>query len=178
MKFTEKQLTTKTVYEGRIVSVRTDTAELVNGSVVYREVVEHPGGVAIVPVNERGEVYMVRQYRYPVSEELLEIPAGKLEPGEDPYECAVRELCEETGCMAGSVVPLGPFYPSPGFSKEVLHIYLATQLVPGEMKLDEDELLDVETVPLDVLTERILSGEIKDAKTIIGILKAKNCLEH
>ncbi len=178
MKFSEKQITTKTVYEGRIVTVKNDTAELINGSVVYREVVEHPGGVAIVPVNEKGEVYMVRQYRYPIREELLEIPAGKLEYGEDPYDCAVRELSEETGCTAGKVIPLGPFYPSPGFSQEVLYIYLAIELVPGELNLDEDELLCVETLPLDLLTERIMSGEIRDAKTIVGILKAKNYLEQ
>ena len=178
MKFSEKQMSTKTVYEGRIVTVKNDTAELINGSVVYREVVEHPGGVAIVPVDDKGEVYMVRQFRYPIREELLEIPAGKLEYGEDPYDCAVRELSEETGCTAGKIIPLGPFYPSPGFSKEVLYIYLATQLVYGAMNLDEDELLAVETIPLDTLAERIMSGEIKDAKTIIGILKAKDYLER
>ena len=178
MKFIEKQITTETVYEGRIVTVKNDTAELINGSVVYREVVEHPGGVAIVPVNASGEVYMVRQFRYPMSEELLEIPAGKLEYGEDPYDCAVRELSEETGCTAGKIVPLGAFYPSPGFSKEILYIYLATELVRGELNLDEDELLDVEAVSLETLANQIMSGELKDAKTIIGVLKAKDYLEQ
>ncbi len=178
MKYSEKQLTTNTVYEGRIVTVKNDTAELVNGSVVYREIVEHSGGVAIVPVDSNREVHMVRQFRYPMREELLEIPAGKLERGEDPYDCAVRELSEETGCTAGRIVSLSEFYPSPGFSSEVLYIYLATDLTPGEMNLDEDELLDVETIPLDDLVKRIMSGEIKDAKTIIGILKAKDYLEN
>ncbi len=178
MKFSEKQITTKTVYEGRIVTVKNDTAELINGSVVYREVVEHPGGVAIVPVDSNGDVHMVRQYRYPMREELLEIPAGKLEYGEAPYDCAVRELSEETGCTAGRIVSLGAFYPSPGFSREILYIYLATELVHGEMNLDEDELLSVEAVQLDTLVEQIMSGGIKDAKTIIGILKAKNYLEQ
>ncbi len=178
MKYSEKQLTTNTVYEGRIVTVKNDTAELVNGSVVYREVVEHSGGVAIVPVDSKQEVHMVRQFRYPMREEILEIPAGKLERGEDPYDCAVRELSEETGCTAGRIVSLGEFFPSPGFSSEVLYIYLATDLTPGEMNLDEDELLDVETIPLEDLVKRIMSGEIKDAKTIIGILKAKDYLEN
>ena len=178
MKYSEKQLTTNTVYEGRIVTVKNDTAELVNGSVVYREIVEHSGGVAIVPVDSNREVHMVRQFRYPMREELLEIPAGKLERGEDPYDCAVRELSEETGCTAGRIVSLSEFYPSPGFSNEVLYIYLATDLTPGEMNLDEDELLDVETIPLDDLVKRIMSGEVKDAKTIIGILKAKDYLEN
>lgn len=173
MKFSEKQVSTKTAYEGRIITVKNDMAELLNGSIVYREVVEHPGGVAIVPVTLEGEVHMVRQFRYPVCSELLEIPAGKLEAGEDPYDCAVRELSEETGCTAGRIVSLGSFYPSPGFSSEVLYIYLATDLAPGDMNLDEDELLAVETIPLETLEARILSGEIRDAKTIIGILKAK-----
>jgi ADP-ribose pyrophosphatase len=126
MGFFEKQISTKTVYRGRIVNVRNDVAELKNGHHVPREVVEHPGGVAVVPVDDNGCVLMVRQYRYPMEEELLEIPAGKLEYCEDHYDCAVRELSEETGCTAGKLVYLGPIYPSPGFSKEILYIYLAT----------------------------------------------------
>ena len=177
MGFFEKQITTKTVYTGRIVNVRNDVAELHDGSHVPREVVEHPGGVAIVPLTARGEVLMVRQYRYPMEEELLEIPAGKLEACEDHADCARRELSEETGCTAGTLLYLGPIYPSPGFSREILHIYLATDLEYGEMHLDEGEFLSVEAVPLSELVDRIMSGELRDGKTIIGILKAEKHLE-
>lgn len=178
MEFFEKQISTSTVYKGRIVSIRNDIAEIKNGRQVYREVVEHPGGVAIVPLNEQGQVLMVRQYRYPVERELLEIPAGKLEPGEDPLDCAVRELSEETGCTAGRIVFLGAIYPSPGFSRETLYIYLALDLESGEMHLDEDEFLSVEPVPLDSVVDMIMTNELPDGKTIIGIMKAKRYLEQ
>ena len=123
MEFFEKQVSSERVFSGRVINVRCDMVELVNGRHVSREVVEHPGGVAIVPLAENGDVLMVRQYRYCVSDALLEIPAGKLEAGEDPFECAVRELSEETGCRAERIVPLGAMYTSPGFSQETLHIY-------------------------------------------------------
>lgn len=178
MAFYEKQVSLNTMYKGRIVTVRDDDVELQNGEHARREVVEHPGGVAIVPVNKDGDVLMVRQYRYPMEEELLEIPAGKLEYGEDPFDCAVRELSEETGCTAGKMVFLGPIYPSPGFSKEILYIYLATELESGEAHPDENEFLSVETIPMDALVDKIMSSEIKDAKTIIGIFKAKKHLEQ
>jgi ADP-ribose pyrophosphatase len=173
MVFFEKQISSETVYTGKIVNVRNDIAELHSGSRVHREVVEHPGGVAIVPLTENRDVLMVRQYRYPMGEELLEIPAGKLEAGEDPCDCAVRELSEETGCSAGKIIYLGPVYTSPGFSKEILHIYLALDLQQGEAHPDENEFLSVETGPLPSLVGRIMSGEIRDAKTIIGLLKAE-----
>ncbi len=178
MEFFEKQISTETVYTGRIVNVRHDIAELQNGHHVSREVVEHPGGVAVVPVDEDDRVLMVRQYRYPMAEELLEIPAGKLESCEDPRDCAVRELSEETGCKAGKLVLLGPIYPSPGFSKEILYIYLATELIRGAAHPDEDEFLSVEAIPLETLLKKIMAGEIKDGKTIIGILKAQKYLEQ
>ena len=177
MGYFEKQISTKTVYNGHIVNVRSDTAELHNGAIVLREVVEHPGGVAIVPVDRDGRVLMVRQFRYPHGEEMLEIPAGKLEYCEDHRDCAVRELSEETGCSAGLMTYLGPMYPSPGFSKETLHLYLATELVGGEMHLDENEFLSVEAYTFDVLEEKIMSNEIRDGKTIVGLLKARIYLE-
>ena len=177
MEYFEKQISTETVYRGRIVNVRNDIAELRNGHHVPREVVEHPGGVAVVAVDDNGCVMMVRQYRYPMEEELLEIPAGRLEYGENHYDCAVRELSEETGCTARDIVYLGPIYPSPGFSRETLYIYLATGLVRGAAHPDEDEFLSVEAVPIDVLVGQIMAGEIKDGKTIIGILKAQKYLE-
>ena len=178
MEFFEKQITTKTVYVGSIVNVRSDIAELQNGNKAPREVVEHPGGVGIIPVTWDNKVLMVRQYRYPMEEELLEIPAGKLGVEEDPYECAVRELSEETGCTAGKIVSLGAIYPSPGFCRETLHLYLALDLQQGEMHLDENELLSVESIGIDELIEKIMANELPDAKSIIGIMKAKKYLEN
>jgi ADP-ribose pyrophosphatase len=173
----EKTIEKNTVYEGVIVNVRRDKAELVNGNVVGREVVEHPGGVTVIPVEPDGTVWCVRQFRYPFGREMLEVPAGKLERGEDPFDCAVRELSEETGLTADEFVYLGPCCTSPGFSTEVLHIYLALGLHPGNMHLDPDEFLNVEKYSLDALVEKVMSGEIDDAKTIIAVLKAKKYLE-
>ena len=173
----EKTIEQNTVYEGVIVNVRRDKAELVNGKVVGREVVEHPGGVTVIPVEADGTVWCVRQFRYPFGREMLEVPAGKLERGEDPFDCAVRELSEETGLTADEFVYLGPCCTSPGFSTEVLHIYLALGLHQGAMHLDPDEFLNVEKYGLEELTDRVMSGEIDDAKTIIAVLKAKRYLE-
>ena len=177
MEFFEKQVETKTVYEGIIVNVRRDIAELQNGSQAEREVVEHPGGVGVIAVTGDGEVVMVRQYRYPMERETIEIPAGKLEGGEDPFGCAVRELSEETGYTAGRYVDLGPIYPSPGFSRETLYLYLALDLQKGEMHLDDNELLSVEHIGIDKLIEKIMANEVRDAKTVIGIMKAKLFLQ-
>ena len=145
--------------------------------VVGREVVEHPGGVAIIPVEEDGTVWCVRQFRYPIGREMLELPAGKLERGEDPFECAVRELSEETGLTADKYVNLGSFCTSPGFCTEVLHIYLALGLHRGDMHLDPGEFLNVEKYKLDELVRMVMACEIDDAKTIIGVLKAHKYLE-
>ena len=176
MEFFEKQITAETVYEGIIVNVRRDIAELQNCSRVQREVIEHPGGVGIVPVTKDNKVLMVRQFRYPMEEEILEIPAGKLDPGETPLGCAIRELSEETGCTAGRYVYLGASYPSPGFCTEIIHIYLALDLRSGEMHPDENELLSVEPVAIDELIGKIMANELPDSKSIIGIMKAKKYL--
>ena len=176
MVFFEKQVESKTLYEGLIVNVRRDVAELQDGARVPREVVEHPGGVGIVPVTDDGKILMVRQYRYPMEEELIEIPAGKLDDGEDPLGCAIRELSEETGCKAGRYINLGAIYPSPGFCRETLYLYLALDLEYGEMHLDAGEFLSVEAVPIDELVGSIMRNEIPDAKTVIGVLKARELL--
>lgn len=173
----EKKIDGKTLYEGVIVNVRLDRAELVNGDVVRREVVEHPGGVTVIPVEEDGTVWCVRQFRYPFQREMLEVPAGKLEIGEKPLPTAVRELSEETGLEAGRMIYLGACCTSPGFSTEVLHIYLALELKHGDAHPDEDEFLNVEKHSLETLTEMVMSGEIDDAKTIIAVLKARRFLE-
>ena len=177
MPFFEKQLTTRTLYEGIVVNVVVDDVELQNGRRSKREVVEHPGGVCVVAVTDEKKVLMVRQYRYPIEEELLEIPAGKLDAGEDPLECAIRELSEETGYTAGKIVDFGAIYPSPGFCKETLFLYLALDLQQGEMHLDENELLSVEAVGIDELVDMIMANKLPDAKSVIGILKAKNYLD-
>lgn len=173
----EKKIDGKTLYEGVIVNVRLDRAELVNGDVVRREVVEHPGGVTVIPVEEDGTVWCVRQFRYPFQREMLEVPAGKLEIGEKPLPAAVRELSEETGLESGRMIYLGACCTSPGFSTEVLHIYLALELKHGDAHPDEDEFLNVEKHSLETLTEMVMSGEIDDAKTIIAVLKARRFLE-
>lgn len=177
MDYIEKKVDGKTVYEGVIVNVRVDHAELVNGKIVRREVVEHPGGVTVLPVEEDGTVWCVRQYRYPMGRSMLEAPAGKLERGEEPFPCAVRELSEETGLEAEEIISLGQCATSPGFSTEILHIYLALGLKRGESHPDEDEFLNVEKHPLSELVDMIMAGEIDDAKTVIAVLKAKKYLE-
>lgn len=173
MAFYEKPLKSDIIYEGRIMRVRNDTVELQNGKTAYREVVDHTGGVGVIALTADGAVPMVRQFRYPFMAETLEIPAGKLEKGEDPLECAVRELSEETGCSAGEMIPLGSLLPSPGYCAETLYIYLALDLKAGRPHLDEDEFLNVEYYPLEKLHDMCMSGELVDAKTVLAVLKAE-----
>ncbi len=178
MDFTEKRIDGEVKYKGVIVTVRLDRAELTNGKIVRREVVEHPGGVTILPVDENGLCTMVRQFRYPFGRMMLEAPAGKLEPGEDPMDCALRELSEETGYSADEWVDFGSCCTSPGFSSEVLHIYLALGLHAGRSHPDEDEFLNTVKIPLNELSRMVMAGEIDDAKTIVAVLKAEKYLSE
>jgi ADP-ribose pyrophosphatase len=176
MEFFEKTVDRNRIYEGKIINLRKDTAELCDGKLVLREVVEHPGGVVILPVDEQANVYLVRQFRYPFSKELLEAPAGKLEHGEAPRDCAIRELKEETGLSADRITPLGALYTSPGFCEEVLYLYLATGLREGALCPDGGEFLSVEKQPLNALVELIMAGTVRDAKTIAAAFKAREFL--
>lgn len=166
----EKTLESKTVYKGRIISLRLDSVVLENGNTALREVVEHPGAVGIVALKDNGDIVMVKQYRKAADQVLLELPAGKLEPGEDPADCAARELTEETGYIAGDLRYLVSFYTSPGFSNEVMHMFLATGLREGENDPDDDEMVETVEISPDRAMDMILEGEIKDGKTIAGIL--------
>ena len=171
MDLTEKKIASELIYDGRILRLHVDTVELPNGKSTIREVADHPGGVAIVALDQEDNVLTVKQYRYPFSRVFEEIPAGKLEHGEDPREAALRELKEETGATPEHFTELGELAVSPGAYGEVLHLYLAEGLELGEQSLDEGEFLDVIRTPFSELLDRVLSGELKDAKTVAGILK-------
>lgn len=173
MRLEEEKVRTINCYRGIIVNTRLDYARLPDGSMVLREVVEHPGGVAVLPLEKDGTVWCVRQFRYPFAETLLEVPAGKLEPGEDPASAARRELSEETGLEAGNLCFLGRHYCSPGYNSEVLYIYLARELCHGAAHPDPGEFLSVERHSLSELTELALEGNLPDTKTAIAVLKTK-----
>lgn len=172
MELNETPLEQSVHYEGIIVNVRRDLAQLHNGVTVGREVVEHPGGVAIFAIDAQDRVAMVRQFRYPMGETVLELPAGKLEPGEDPRESALRELKEETGIVPRRLESLGCSYSSPGIFTEKIHLFFASDLEEGDACPDEDEFLELLRVPLRELLQDIDSNRIVDAKTIVGTMKA------
>lgn len=176
MDMTEKVLSSKIIFEGKIFTVHVDDVELPDKSTSKREIVEHSGGVGVIAVDENKNVFIVRQYRIAFSEIVTEIPAGKLNKGENPYECGIRELEEETGYCANKVIHLGEYYATPGYCSEKLNIYLATELYKTKQNLDEGEFLEVDRVPLDTLFDMVMNNEIKDAKTAIAILKAKAIL--
>ncbi|MDH7482092.1 MAG: NUDIX hydrolase [Armatimonadota bacterium] len=172
MNIKEKTIESKRIFEGRIVSLRVDTIELPNGRRTTREVVEHKGAVAVVPMLDHEKVVMVRQFRQPVGSELLEIPAGTLEDGEDPADCARRELVEEIGYYPGKLTEMFHSYLSPGYSTEMLHTFLAEDLQKVSEKRDFDEFLEVVTINLKDAVEMICRGAILDAKSICGLLLA------
>ena len=171
MKLFEKTLTSETKFEGRIIKVLRDTVELENGKTSAREVVCHNGGVCVAALTEQNEVLLVRQFRYPYKEVLLELPAGKLEKGEDPFEAVKREQMEETGTTGENYISPGNLYPSPGYCGEIIRIWACRVAQKGEMHLDEDKFLEVERIPLDKAVEMVLNNEIPDSKTQVGILK-------
>jgi ADP-ribose pyrophosphatase len=165
-----RRLSSEYVYRGRIIKLRVDQVELPNGRRTIREVMEHPGAAVIVPVDTEGTVYLVRQYRDAIARRLLEVPAGKLDAGEEPAECARRELREELGLVAGKLTPLTSFYSSPGFCDESLHVFLAEELTQEEEESDHEEFIEPARRPLEPLAD--LLAELEDGKSIIGVLLA------
>lgn len=178
MDLTEKQLKAEYVFRGKIFNARVDEALMPDGKTAVREVVEHNGGVMVAPLDEDGNLYFVDQFRYPYFEVVTELPAGKLEKGEDPYEAGIRELKEETGAAAQNIVSLGKLYPSPGYCGEIIHLYLATGLSFGEQSPDEDEFLEVKKIHISKAVEMVMNGELPDSKTQVGILKVARLLDE
>lgn len=168
--FIEQLIFSRRIYQGKILNLRVDTVKLPNGHEATREVVEHSGAVAIVALTEQDEVILVRQYRHAVGKVMLEIPAGKLEPGEQPEKCAHRELSEETGYHAKDLQLLFRFFSTPGFANEEMYLYLARGLTCHNQHTDDDESIEIMRIPLKEVIKMIKTGEIFDAKTIIGIL--------
>ncbi|MEK3730840.1 MULTISPECIES: NUDIX hydrolase [Paenibacillus] len=164
----ETTLSTNNIFSGKIISLQVDTVRLPNGNTATREVVRHPGAVAVLALKDQ-KMLVVDQYRQPLGRCEVEIPAGKLEPGEDPLEAAKRELEEETGYTCGSIRKLHSFYTSPGFADEVIHLYLAEDLTRGDMNPDEDEFLEMAEITLEEAYQLIQEERISDAKTILAV---------
>ena len=173
MELTEKAIGSREIFKGRIIRVRLDTVRLPNGKEGIREVVEHPGGVAILAIDSEDRVLLVRQYRYPFERVMTEVPAGKREPGEPPFITAQRELQEEVGATADTWTELGTLIPSPGCYGETLYLYMAQDLHFGATHPDEDEFLEPLRVPLDEAVRQCMDGTLTDAKTVAAILKGK-----
>jgi len=161
------------IYQGRVFGVRCDQVSLPNGKSVELDIVEHPGAVVLVPVDDQSNLWFVRQFRHAGRVELLELPAGSLEPGEPPEACALREVREEIGMAAGHIEKIGEFYMAPGYSTEFLHVYLATDLRPSPLAADDDEFLSVETIPIRQVFEMVEAGQIHDCKTLASLYLAR-----
>jgi ADP-ribose pyrophosphatase len=171
MKYNEKTTYVKKEFKGNIIDVETLGVELIDGSTSTREIIRHPGASVIIAINENNEIYFVRQFRKPIENDLLELPAGKLDfKGEDPLKCAKRELKEETGLSANEIKYVTSIYSAPGIMDEVLHFYLAKGLSQGEASPDEGEFLNVEKYKINDVIEMITNRKIKDSKTVIGVL--------
>lgn len=176
MELFEKQLTSKQLFDGKIIKLYYDEVELPNGKMSFREIVRHSGAVCVIPVDDEGYVTMIRQFRYPFGRPLLEIPAGKLEPNEEPLSAVSRELEEESGIRADKIESLGIIYTTVAFTDEKIYAYLATGLTYHDSHPDDDEFLEIEKIHISKLVEMVMNGEIKDSKTQICILKANAIL--
>lgn len=171
MNLAEKWISSDYKFHGRIISTRVDECELPDGNRALREVVEHPGGVTVAALTENNELLFVRQFRYPFMTETLELPAGKLEKGEDPFEAMKREQREETGTWSEEYISLGEVYPTPGYCAEILRLWACRISGQTQMDLDEDEFLEVEKIPLEEAYQMALNNQLPDAKTQIGVLR-------
>ena len=172
----ERCTSSSRVYDGRILNLRVDQVMLGNGKTATREVIEHRGAAAIVPIIQERNVVLVRQFRYAIATDLLEVPAGTMERGEQPEECAVRELEEETGYGCKEIEKIMEFFPVPGYSTEEIHVYLAKGLVKSEMHTDEDEEIYLEILSLENALGKVRSGQIRDAKSICALFRAAELL--
>ncbi len=176
MTFEEKTLSEERIYEGKIINLKKQKVTVKSGT-SYREIIEHSGGAVIIAVTGERRMAMIRQFRKPAGKVMFEVPAGKIDPGEDPMDAAIRELKEETGYTASSVRYLTRFYPTVGYSEEVLYLYLMEGLTPGETDFDENEAIDMEDWSIDDLHQMVMRGEIDDAKTIIAIEYANSLVK-
>ena len=166
------------IHDGRVVKLAVERVRLPNGNVAELEVIRHPGAAAAVPLDDAGHVWLVRQYRHATGEWLLEVPAGKLDPGEDPQHCAAREVAEEVGQRPGQLVPLGFIFTTPGFTDEKIWLYLATALEPAGQDLQQDEVLTIERLPFDEAVRLAANGEIRDGKSVCALLRARDHLDR
>ncbi len=178
MELFEKTIDSEIKYDGNVITVKLDTVELTNGKIATRDVVEHPGGVGVAAITENNELLMVKQFRAGPKKVLMEIPAGKLERGEDPAVCGLRELEEETGYTAKEFFKLTQIYPTPGYCDEVIHIYVAKDLIKTQTNPDEDEFLEIEKIPISDLKRMIETSEICDAKTVVAVLMSEKYLNR
>ncbi|BCS81204.1 NUDIX domain-containing protein [Anaerocellum diazotrophicum] len=178
MEFYEKTIDSTLIYDGSFISLKVDKVLLPNGNISQRAIVLHSGAAVVVPVDDDNNVILVKQFRKPIEKVIIELPAGKLDKGEDPLECAKRELEEETGYKAREFIKLTEIYTTPGFSNEVIHVYLATDLYRGEAHTDADEFVEVLKIKMTDAILMVKKGEIKDAKTIIGLLFANMYLQE
>ena len=172
----EKTISSDRIYTGKVISLKVDTVEIENNGYQKREIVEHQGAVAIVALTDDDKVVLIKQFRKPIEQVIWEIPAGKLEIGETPKECAIRELKEETGYSAKNIKLIHKFFTSSGFSNQKIYIFLATGLTKGEHKFDEDEIIEKYEIDINEARNMIIKNEIEDAKTAIGILLAKELI--
>lgn len=173
MTFEEKTVSSESIYKGAILNLRRDKVTVSGGGYSYREIVEHSGGAVAVALTDDGNVVLVKQFRKPMEKVVTELPAGKIEKGEDPLETMKRELKEETGYTASHLKLMAEFNPSVGYTNETLYIYLATGLVPGKPQPDEHEALEIKKIPLDDAIQMVVNGEITDGKTMTGLLLTK-----
>lgn len=174
----EKKVASEYIFDGKLLQVYRDTISLPNGNEATREYIKHQGAVAVVPVTDDNEIIAVRQYRYPIGRVTIEIPAGKLDKGEEPLTAAKRELSEETGVESADIEYIGGLYPSVAYTDEIIHMYVAKNLKYGAMHTDEDEFLDVVKINIDDFVDMILKGEIMDSKTQAAVLKVAMLIKN